>query len=206
MKLSKEIEKIFLQEENKFKVSEILSRIEIKSFGILLSVLALPSALPVPAPGYSIPFGLALTLISWQFLLNRNTPWLPEKVLNKEIKTKKNNGLIKLMVKFLEFFENFLKPRKSNLIKTFYLKFLIGIFILLSSISMLIPIPLTNTGPALGIFLIGLGLMEEDFWFVLFGIFVCFCALVLSTLVITLVILFGNEIIGVIKNYIYSLT
>ncbi|MBT5692093.1 MAG: exopolysaccharide biosynthesis protein, partial [Opitutae bacterium] len=40
-----------------------------KGFGILLMMFALPSALPVPAPGYSIPFGIILALLAGQLIL-----------------------------------------------------------------------------------------------------------------------------------------
>ena len=39
-------------------INEITRAVGEKGFGLLLIVLSLPSALPVPAPGYSTPFGL----------------------------------------------------------------------------------------------------------------------------------------------------
>ena len=61
-----------------------------KGFGILLLLFSLPSALPVPAPGYSIPFGIILGLLALQLVLGRKTPWLPDWVLNISFKTRSN--------------------------------------------------------------------------------------------------------------------
>ncbi len=59
-----------------------------KSFGLTLLLLSLPSALPVPAPGYSTPFGIALLLVSLQIILGRQSVWLPARMANIRIAPK----------------------------------------------------------------------------------------------------------------------
>jgi hypothetical protein len=44
-----------------------------RSIGALLLVLALPMALPIPAPGISVAFGVPLILISAQLLVGRRS-------------------------------------------------------------------------------------------------------------------------------------
>ncbi len=51
-------------DENGISISEVARAVGEKGFGLLLIVLSLPSALPVPAPGYSTPFGLVMALIA----------------------------------------------------------------------------------------------------------------------------------------------
>jgi Exopolysaccharide synthesis, ExoD len=48
-----------------------------RSIGGLLLGLALPMALPVPAPGISVLFGVPLIVISAQLALGYHRPWLP---------------------------------------------------------------------------------------------------------------------------------
>ena len=55
-------------DEHGISISEITRAVGEKGFGLLLIVLSLPSALPVPAPGYSTPFGLMMALIALQMI------------------------------------------------------------------------------------------------------------------------------------------
>ena len=52
-----------------------------RSFGLLLGLLALPSALPLPAIGFSVPFGLMIIVLGLQMLspaeMGLQRPWLP---------------------------------------------------------------------------------------------------------------------------------
>ncbi|MEC8209414.1 MAG: exopolysaccharide biosynthesis protein, partial [Verrucomicrobiota bacterium] len=63
--------------EHGISIREITRAVGEKGFGLLLIVLSLPSALPVPAPGYSTPFGLVTALIAFQMIIGRTTIWLP---------------------------------------------------------------------------------------------------------------------------------
>src|SRR5690554_3363202 len=58
-------------------IGSILESVQEKGFGIILMILSLPSALPVPAPGYSTPFGIVLLIIGLQMLQGRQQPLLP---------------------------------------------------------------------------------------------------------------------------------
>jgi len=64
-------------EKGDLSLDELFRQIGDKSYGILLVVLALPSALPVPAAGYSTPFGLLLAILGFQMLFGRKSLWLP---------------------------------------------------------------------------------------------------------------------------------
>lgn len=61
-------------------IGEIVDTVGEKGFGLTLMVLSLPSALPVPAPGYSTPFGIVIGLIALQMMLGRQTLWVPERL------------------------------------------------------------------------------------------------------------------------------
>lgn len=205
MRLSTDIKVIFAHSENPVTVREILDRVSVKSFGIFLVVLSMPSALPVPAPGYSVPFGLALLFLGIQVVLRRDHPWFPERVLQREIHIRENSKAVGGMVRILSFVEKFIRPRFSFVYANPMLYRLMGCVIMLCSVSMLIPIPLTNTLPAIGIFLIGLGMLEEDGFFGVVGTAAGVGGVLFTLTLLTLIAFFGMEAVGMVRDFIRSL-
>ena len=203
-KLSTELKDYFFAPEREEKVTlgEFFALAEERIFGFLFVILALPSALPIPAPGYSIPFGVAMFFLAAQLTIGRDRPWLPEKMLNGSMKLSRVQSFVKKGVPWIERLEKVTKPRKSFICNGFPGRVIIGIAIALMSISMMIPIPGTNTLPAIGIFITAFGLLEEDGLICLFGLFVCSLAATLTTGIV----IFGKEaveaFIELIKGYI----
>lgn len=187
-RLSVTIQGIFGESDDAITLRQVLDRLDVRSFGILLAILSLPSALPVPAPGYSVPFGIALIFLGVQMVLDRDYPWFPERLLEKEIRIKKGSKLLTSMTGFVAFFERFVKPRLGFVYGTHGFRRLLGAVVLTCGVSMCIPVPLTNTGPALGVFLIGLGSLEEDGLIGIGGIGVSAAGLLLAATVIGLIL------------------
>lgn len=132
-----------------------------RGFGIALMLTSLPSALPIPAPGYSTPFGVLLILLSLQIWIGRKSPWIPlwaKKVkLSAGFLSKMSSGLGRLF----DLVEHFIKPRGVWIFKRGGPQIISGLVILMA-ILMIIPIPGTNTLPAMIVFISGLALAEED--------------------------------------------
>lgn len=145
-------------------------------FGFLLVILSLPSALPIPAPGYSVPFGILIFLLAIQLIAGSKTPWLPQRMVNHPIKLETVQGFLKKGIPGLRRIEAIARPRLVYMCVTLPGRVVIGSAIALMAISMMIPIPGTNTLPAIGIFVTSFGLLEDDsqklkikrFFFVLF--------------------------------------
>lgn len=202
LRLSANVQVIFGGATGTITFGEFLERVSHHSFGVLLIILALPSALPVPAPGYSVPFGMALFFLGCQMVMRRDYPWFPEKTLQRKIKTKENGKMVGFMVKFLGIFETFVRPRLSFVYTNSTMYRFLGCIVIACGISMCVPIPLTNTGPALGVFLIGVGTLEDDGLIGIAGIFVAFAGLVLAAIVMSLVAYMGFEAVDLVKEYI----
>lgn len=81
-RLSQELERFFFEEQKSPEVNltDILLLGGERVFGFLFVILSLPSALPVPAPGYSIPFGVLMLILAIQLIVGAKTPWLPKKM------------------------------------------------------------------------------------------------------------------------------
>ncbi|MGB3404270.1 MAG: exopolysaccharide biosynthesis protein [Microcoleaceae cyanobacterium] len=190
-KLSVELQRHFFSEERSAQVTlaSILDLAGERVFGFLFVLLALPSALPVPAPGYSVPFGILLLILAVQLIIGRQRPWFPEKWLNKPIPIEKVQGFIKAGLPWLQKIELISRPRLTPVCTSFIGKIIIGLAIALMAMSMMIPIPGTNTIPAIGIFITGFGLLDDDGAISLAGLVVCVIGITLSTLIL----MFGYE-------------
>ncbi len=163
-KFSVELHNFFFSEERADSVTlvDILELAGERTFGFLLVLLALPSALPVPAPGYSIPFGIVILLLAVQLMMGRSRPWFPQWFRKRSLKTKQAQGIIKAGIPWLRRLESISKPRYAFVCTSHTGQLILGGAIALMGLSMLIPLPLTNTLPAIGVFIIGFSLLEDD--------------------------------------------
>lgn len=201
-KLSAELNRYFFEEDraNTITLADILAIAGERIFGFLLVILSLPSALPIPAPGYSIPFGVLMFLLAIQLIGGAKTPWLPEKMMKGSMKTKTAQKFVNMGLPWLKRIEAITKPRLSYICTSVVGRLVIGIAIALMSISMMIPIPGTNTAPAMGIFVTAFGLQEDDGFITLAGLVICLLAGILSTSIILAAIWGGSSIIDLIKG------
>ncbi|MEM8672421.1 MAG: exopolysaccharide biosynthesis protein [Cyanobacteria bacterium P01_G01_bin.67] len=206
-KLSVELNRYFFEEarNEKITLSEILTLAGERIFGFLFVILALPSALPVPAPGYSVPFGIAMFFLAIQLIIGRDRPWLPAKIINGSMSLKKVQGFVKKGIPWLQKIENVTKPRIAYLCTSSVGRILIGCALALMSISMMIPIPLTNTIPAIGIFVTAFGLLEDDGLICIAGLFVCSLGATLTTSILVFGVVAVERVIDLIKDYVANL-
>lgn len=203
-KLSVELQRYFFEEERPTNVTlnEVLEIAGERIFGFLFVILSLPSALPVPAPGYSTPFGLVLFLLAVQLIAGAKLPWLPAKVSNYAIELKRLQGLIKAGIPWLRRIELLSRPRLSYICTSLPGRVTLGIAIALMGISMMIPIPGTNTLPAMGIFVIGFGLMEDDGAISLAGLVLCLMGGILSASILIALFVGGTSLLDLIKSWV----
>jgi hypothetical protein len=185
-KLSVELERYFFEEERgeDVKLEDILVLAGERIFGFLLVMLSLPSALPLPAPGYSIPFGIVIFLLAIQMIAGAKTPWLPEKVRRGSMKLSMVQKFVRNGLPWLRRIEALTRPRLTPVCTSLTGRVILGIAIALMGISMIIPIPGTNTLPAMGVFVTAFGLQEDDGFISLAGLALCLVAGTLSTSII----------------------
>jgi hypothetical protein len=192
-----------VNDERGLSINEITCAVGEKGFGLLLIVLSLPSALPIPAPGYSTPFGVVMALIALQMIGGRKAVWLPQGLSTIRIKPKLAKTMLNTASKFLSKIERYIRPRQK------WIRGRIGqvslAFIVLNmACLMMLPIPLTNTFPAMVIFMIGVGLSEEDGLLAIGAFTVGCCALLLYAGIVYIILTQGVEAIEPIKDWIKS--
>ena len=175
-----------------FSVFEV--RAEVKGdrgFGFLLLLLALPAALPLPAPGYATPFGIVMASLGLQMLIGRTHPWVPSFLARRSVPFSLFTFSVRNARIPLRVVELFIRPRLQRLARHRLMLPGLGLTVCILSCMMSVPIPLTNTAPSFAIFLIAAGLIEEDGLFLLLGMLLAPAAGVLAASAIYLAWLHG---------------
>ena len=187
-------------------LGEMVELIGDRGFGLLLILLALPAALPVPAVGYATPFGLVMAFLGLQLAGGRVEPWIPKRFKDvrlpyRLVKFSISNARLPLKV-----VEVLVRPRWTRLAKNRAFLAGVGITIAMLSLFMSMPIPLTNTAPSFVIFILAAGMLEEDGLILLGGLLLAPVAIGIAGLAIYAAIQLGDSTDGAaIKDAIKSL-
>ncbi len=163
-RLSHELTRYCFEQETTpyIQFADLLSITQQRIFGFLFVIIALPSALPIPAPGYSIPFGIVMFLLAMQLILGAKEPWLPQRIRRYQLELQQVQYFVTKGTPWLKRLESVTRPRFTYLCTSSLGRVILGSAIALMSVSMMVPIPGTNTLPAISIFVMGFGLQEDD--------------------------------------------
>jgi hypothetical protein len=146
---------------------------QLKERGWALLVLFLAAPFPIPnIPGLSVPFGVAIGLIGWAFMVRRR-PWLPDFVMRTRLEHTTLAKVIPFIARFMERIERWTKPRMRWLVTGPINISLIGLGIVSGGffLALPLPIPLTNGPPALSIIFLVIGMLCRDGIMVILGYF-----------------------------------
>lgn len=156
--------------ERKVTLREVIYTLGGRAYMLLVLLLALPFITPIPIPGLSVPFGLAIALIALRLSLGQR-PWLSKKLQRRELPAGFMNKLFSAASKVLRVLEKFLRPRLTFLTDTPFLRQLHALLMLTAALALLLPLPIpfTNSFPAWTILLLAAGLLERDGGFIVAG-------------------------------------
>lgn len=206
-RLSDELQRFFFEEEREpqVKLADILGLAGERIWGFLFVIISLPSALPVPAPGYSTPFGIVIFLLAVQLVVGSEQPWLPQRVRNYKLELEQAQRIVKKAIPWLRRIEAVARPRLDYVCASRPGRIVIGAIIALMSLSMMIAIPGTNTLPAIGVFVTGFGLLEEDGAISLAGLVLCVIGASLSISILVAIVWGGSNLVDLVKEWIGNL-
>lgn len=185
-KLSSIIGRVFNPHRGVTTLGAMMEELDHHGMALVLIIFSFPSALPLPAPGYSTVLSIPLMLMGIALLKGQQAVRLPVSISRKQFDLKSFSKLTRLMERIALFLEKFSRPRFAALVRSRLSRTGIGVLICLLAFSMFIPLPGTNTLPAGGIFLIGFSFLEDDALFLFIGIIWSVLALIFSCLVIFL--------------------
>lgn len=151
-------------------LAAILLATQGRGFDLLLVLICLPFLTPIPLMGLSTPFGLVVFLIGGRLALGRR-PWLPQRLLHHELPKGFIARFLSTATRVLIWLEVLLRPRLRFLHDQVVFQRVSGALITVSGLLLLLPlpVPLTNTLPALTVILLACGAMERDGVFFLAG-------------------------------------
>jgi len=131
-----------------------------RAFGMVLLVLALPCAIPFL---YGVPqiMSLPMVFVAAQLGIGRHTLWLPEKLRQRTLKKESLSDILDRARPWLKRFEKISRPRLIFLTQR-PMEQLIGLLFLLFALTIMIPLPLTNTFPGIAIVIASIGFIERD--------------------------------------------
>lgn len=154
--------------ERAITLREVIQTLGGRAYMLLVLLLAIPFITPIPLPGLSTPFGLAIALIAFRLSLGQR-PWLSKNLQRKELPAGFIGKVFGFSEKLLRFFEKFLRPRLTFLTDTPLLVQLHAVLMLLAALALLLPLPIpfSNSFPAWAILLMAAGLLERDGLFIL---------------------------------------
>ena len=202
-KIVEKIKHAFLHEttkdDDKITIKELIEFLERSGFGVVMLFFSLPILIPLPPP---IPTFISLPLLffSIQMILGFNHPKLPNFLSQFSIKRKILAKVVEKSAPYVNKLDKIMRSRFSFFIGSSMEKIL-GIFCLIFSISILIPLPLTNLIPGIAIIIISLGLISKDGLFIFSGIVIG----VFGTIVTIATIVFGIEIFSLIFKFFGNL-
>jgi hypothetical protein len=130
-------------------------------YGIPLLLLALPGALPMPALGLHSLLGMFVTLLGLQMFAGKRSVWLPRRFTRIRLRPDWSQRAARLGERIAPRLERFVKPR-MNWMKYRPGASLLGLVAILLGLLMTLPVPGTNTLPALVLLALSIGLIESD--------------------------------------------
>jgi hypothetical protein len=200
-KLSERIK--LLEEKAKIKqltLGEVEEELAEKGATALICFLCLPFLFPIPIPGISTMFGAAIIALTLKIIAGEKAK-LPEKWAQKNIPPELFSKIILKSVKIFVWMEKVSKTRLAFFSRGKG-KIAGGISMIIAAVALAVPIPpiipLTNTIPSISIFLIALGMVDEDGLLILFGHFMC----IVSWAYFALLAILGTEAYKIIYEWL----
>ncbi len=162
-------------------------------------VLAAPFLIPISIPGSSIPFGLAIILITIGIMFNRPV-LLPKRVMDYTISQDNLKTILNGILRILKPLEKLITPRILILSRGTKMMFINGALMVFSAILLMLPlpIPLTDSLPAYGILFLALGDLERDGLLILAG----YLTVIITAIYFSLIAVLGYDALVAILSYL----
>ena len=149
----------------------LVAHLRSRSFGILFLVLGVCGLVPLISP----LAGLLLVILAFQMVRGRDSPLLPRRLGSRPIVTAKLASMLSRVIPILRYLERFVRPRWSTPVEI--TKRAVGGIVILLSLGLFVPFPLSNVPFGLNIVLLSFAYLEEDGVFLLFALLAALCLL-----------------------------
>ncbi len=180
-KVSDELEG-WLSRDGEKSLGSLVELFEEKGFAILFVLLLAVPALPLPTGGATHVFEIVSMLLALELIAGRKRIWLPRRWRNLQMAGDRQQRFITSLMKMIRRLERVSKPRLRFLFNHRLSNIVFGLFVLGGSIGAFLAPPFTglDTLPALGVVLLSLGVVFEDFFIVVAALVVGVTGVVLE--------------------------
>jgi hypothetical protein len=192
--VSDELER-WLTSDGEKTLGSLIQLFEEKSFAILFVVLLGVPALPLPTGGATHVFEIIAMLLALELIAGREEIWLPRRWRELELAGEKQQRFIAALMRMIRWLERFSRPRLRFLFDHRVSNIVFGLLVIGGSVAAFVAPPFTglDTLPALGVVLLSLGVLLEDF-------IVVVVALLVGAAGVVLELVLGSAAIGGIEK------
>lgn len=180
---------------DRIPVRDLVDAMQAIGFGLVMMIFAFGIIIPLPPPFPSI-IAMPLIIFSLQMIAGYTAPKLPKRFEKITVKRSVVAMLVQKSAPYIRKVEHILRPR-LGFVTTPRAERVIGVFALIFSSFIVLPMPLSNFIPGLGILIISFGLLGKDGLVVICGIIVGLVGIAISTTAVLL----GVEALYYIKNF-----
>jgi hypothetical protein len=171
--VSTELER-WLQGDGEKTLGSLVELFEEKSFAIIFVVLLGVPALPLPTGGATHVFEVIAVVLALELIMGRETIWLPDRWCALELAGPRQQRFITGLMKLIRRLERISRPRLTFLFDHRLSNIVFGVLVIAGCAGAFLAPPFTglDTLPALGVVLLSLGVLLEDFLVVVVGLVV----------------------------------
>lgn len=161
---SAELEK-WLKSKGDKTVSQLSEVAGERTFAITILFLMFLPALPLPTGGITHVFEVVAMLLALEMVVGMQTIWLPKRWQSIPLGKRMRGQVLPFMMRRIRWFERYSRPRLSYLLNTRGFTMFSGVMVLVFTLTAFFAPPFSglDTLPALGVVVICLSLILEDF-------------------------------------------
>lgn len=137
--------------------------------GLVLIMFALPAFIPIPGLPTGLVFGVALMLVAVQMIRRQESVALPQWIRKQSLPRGPMLLAVQKLETWMQSLERLLRPRLHALTEGAAIS-IVGLLILVMGVTLLLPVPFGNQGPAFAVVVFAFGIMEKDGLAILAGV------------------------------------
>ena len=183
---------------DKISISDLILAMNSGGFGLIMTIFSLTIIIPLPPPFPSI-ISIPMVLFSFQMMIGFKAPQLPKRFSNLSVSRKVLAMMVEKSSPYIKRAESLVKPRLMILSSELAIK-IIGFFCFIFSMSVLLPLPLSNFIPGMGVLIASFGLLSKDGLIIILGLIIGCIGIAITTIAVLL----GIEVIYTIKDFMLS--
>ena len=143
-----------------------------RGFALVLMLLMVPAALPLPTGGVTHVLELFAVLVVAQMVVGRRELWLPRRIADHRLGETFTDKAAPRLLRFIRWFERHSRPRGARVLSTRVVRSLVGavLFVFVLGAFLAPPFSGLDTLPASGVVIVCLGVILGDALIVVGGL------------------------------------